>query len=71
MIVHLMFLLLRVSWLSMIMSMVARFEKPAADTTAGFIKGRRGVRQALYLARDELASVKEDKWVCAVKLVAF
>ncbi|KAK4569734.1 hypothetical protein LTR86_002702 [Recurvomyces mirabilis] len=35
---------------------------PAATTTAKFLRSPHGVRQALYLAADEMRSVTTDRW---------
>ncbi|KAF7118707.1 hypothetical protein CNMCM5793_008246 [Aspergillus hiratsukae] len=34
----------------------------AVETTAAFIKSKRGVRQALHLAADEMRTITSDKW---------
>ena len=34
----------------------------ALETTAKFLRGNGGVRQALHMARDEMQEIKEDKW---------
>ncbi|KAI9721574.1 MAG: hypothetical protein M1812_002336 [Candelaria pacifica] len=41
---------------------VMRFPEEAAKTTARFIKSPVGVRQALFLARDEMATITDDQW---------
>ncbi|KAI9929888.1 hypothetical protein ASPWEDRAFT_99651 [Aspergillus wentii DTO 134E9] len=36
--------------------------KDAVDSTLAFIKSKRGVRQALHMARDEMTTISADKW---------
>ncbi|RVD85948.1 uncharacterized protein DFL_004248 [Arthrobotrys flagrans] len=40
--------------------------KSARDTTLSFLKSPVGVRQALYLGRDELLHIKDDEWDASV-----
>ena len=39
-----------------------RFPPSAAHVTASFLKSRHGVRQALYMANDEMRTITTDKW---------
>ncbi|MCJ1266275.1 hypothetical protein MMC22_006158 [Lobaria immixta] len=45
-----------------IIKLVMRFPEHAAKTSADFIKSAGGVRQALYLAKDEMDTITDDKW---------
>ncbi|TKA44528.1 hypothetical protein B0A49_12650, partial [Cryomyces minteri] len=45
-----------------ILSLVTRFPHDAAATTAAFIKSKWGIRQALHMAKDEIATITEDRW---------
>jgi hypothetical protein len=35
---------------------------PAAKVTRDFLRSRQGVQQALYLAKDEMVTIGEDRW---------
>ncbi|KAK6519885.1 hypothetical protein TWF506_000180 [Arthrobotrys conoides] len=41
-------------------------EQSARDTTLSFLKSPLGVKQALYLGRDELLHIKDDEWDTSV-----
>ncbi|KAF3161513.1 hypothetical protein TWF751_011317 [Orbilia oligospora] len=41
-------------------------EQSARDTTLSFLKSPLGVKQALYLGRDELLHIKDDEWGTSV-----
>ncbi|KAK6348583.1 hypothetical protein TWF718_006371 [Orbilia javanica] len=41
-------------------------EQSARDTTLSFLKSPLGVKQALYLGRDELLHIKDDEWDASV-----
>ncbi|KAL9101281.1 MAG: hypothetical protein Q9163_003453 [Psora crenata] len=45
-----------------LVKIVTRFSDYAGRTTAAFLKSPMGVRQALYLARDEMRIITEAKW---------
>ena len=62
-VVKLLFFFVPMFLMTFLVRLLTRFEPTAALTTAKFIKSPHGVRQALYLARDELRKVKEDSWV--------
>lgn len=48
-----------VKWL---VGMVTGMPDESAEVTTGFLKSDRGIWQALYLARDEMRTITEDKW---------
>jgi hypothetical protein len=54
--------LIPLGWLAAVVSFVVGMPASAADVTAKFIKSSMGVRQALYMAKDEMEMVKEDLW---------
>ncbi|KAK3074633.1 hypothetical protein LTR53_002778 [Teratosphaeriaceae sp. CCFEE 6253] len=49
--------------MTLLVRMLTQFEPAAARTTALFIKSTTGVRQALYLAKDEPRTVRSDMWL--------
>ncbi|KAK0361752.1 hypothetical protein LTR02_011482 [Friedmanniomyces endolithicus] len=61
-IVRLIFHFVPVSIMTLLIRMLTRFEPAAAKTTAHFLKSKHGVRQALFLAKDELKTVRSDVW---------
>ncbi|ERT01089.1 uncharacterized protein SPSK_07617 [Sporothrix schenckii 1099-18] len=54
--------LLPVWLLAAVVHYVLRFPPHAAATTLRFLTSRRGVRQALFLGRDELQKIGPDEW---------
>jgi hypothetical protein len=48
-----------VTWL---VQLVTRMPKAGASITAQFLQSKYGVRQALHMAKDELAQLTHDKW---------
>lgn len=50
------------SLLHRLVKLVTRFPDYAATTTTSFIRSPMGVRQALYLAKDEMTTITDDKW---------
>ncbi|KAI9700311.1 MAG: hypothetical protein M1836_002326 [Candelina mexicana] len=52
--------------LTTLIQLVMRFPKQAAQTTARFIKSPFGVRQALFLTRDEMATITDDRWQASI-----
>ncbi|KAK4209169.1 lipid droplet-associated hydrolase [Rhypophila decipiens] len=51
------------SWvLKSVVRNVMGFSDDGAETTTNFLTSRDGIHQALYLARDEMASITEEKW---------
>ncbi|KAF2008809.1 hypothetical protein BU24DRAFT_402604 [Aaosphaeria arxii CBS 175.79] len=54
--------LVPVGMVAALVGWVMGFPADAARTTAGFLKSKGGVRQALFMARDEMVEIGEDKW---------
>ncbi|CAK7271143.1 hypothetical protein SEPCBS119000_004450 [Sporothrix epigloea] len=54
--------LLPVWALALIVRYILRFPPHAADTTLRFLSSRGGIRQALFLGRDELLRIGPDEW---------
>ena len=54
--------LLPASLFHKLVKLVTKFPEYAAQPTTAFIKSPMGVRQALHLAKDEMATITEDKW---------
>ncbi|KAM7211516.1 lipid droplet-associated hydrolase [Rhypophila decipiens] len=51
------------SWvLKSVVRNVMGFSDHGAETTTNFLTSRDGIHQALYLARDEMGSITEEKW---------
>ena len=48
--------------LAFLIRVLMRFPSSAAHVTASFLKSRHGVRQALYMANDEMRTITTDKW---------
>ncbi|KAK5013236.1 hypothetical protein LTR16_003873, partial [Cryomyces antarcticus] len=48
--------------LTALVSLVTQFPHGAAATTTAFIKSKWGIRQALHMAKDEIATITEDRW---------
>ena len=48
--------------LAKLLTVVLAQPPDAARTTAGFLKSRHGVRQALHMAHDEMVSITHDAW---------
>lgn len=48
-----------VMWL---VQLVTRMPKDGAGITAGFLKSKHGIRQALHMAKDELSQLTHDQW---------
>lgn len=59
---HVLFAWVPLGVLQKLVGVVTGFPDDAARTTAAFIQSRGGVRQALYLARDEMQTIKADRW---------
>lgn len=41
---------------------IMRMDDTTSEATARFLKSEKGVRQALFLARDEMETITEDRW---------
>ena len=50
------------AWLQWLLATLNGMPEAAARTTAAFVKSSTGVRQALFLARDELRNITADRW---------
>ncbi|PQE28123.1 major facilitator superfamily transporter protein [Rutstroemia sp. NJR-2017a BBW] len=50
------------SVLNFLIPKVTGMSTPAANVTRDFLRSRQGVQQALYLAQDEMETIKEDRW---------
>jgi len=50
------------SWLEVLVQRITGMQGPALQTTMSFLRRPRIVKQALYLARDELQEIDKDKW---------
>ncbi|TKA76582.1 hypothetical protein B0A55_04054 [Friedmanniomyces simplex] len=61
-IIKLVFYFVPVFIMTLLVCTLTSFELAAAKTTAQFLKSKHGVRQALYLAKDELRTVRADSW---------
>ncbi|KAK0247186.1 hypothetical protein LTR91_014072 [Friedmanniomyces endolithicus] len=61
-IVRLIFYFVPIFIMTLLIRMLTRFELAAAKTTARFLKSKHGVRQGLFLAKDELKTVRSDAW---------
>ncbi|OAA58123.1 hypothetical protein SPI_07008 [Niveomyces insectorum RCEF 264] len=54
------------SLLYLLVRLVTRFPPPAAATVTAFLESKHGIKQALYLAGDEMRTILEDRWSCDV-----
>ncbi|KAK1052503.1 hypothetical protein LTR12_015700 [Friedmanniomyces endolithicus] len=61
-IVRLIFYFMPIFIMTLLIRMLTHFEPAAAETTAHFLKSKHGVRQGLFLAKDELKTVRSDVW---------
>ncbi|RMD41374.1 hypothetical protein DV735_g3751, partial [Chaetothyriales sp. CBS 134920] len=50
------------SWLKGLVSRVTGMQGQGLETTVSFLTSARGVNEALHLARDEVAQIRQDKW---------
>ncbi|RMZ78590.1 hypothetical protein DV738_g3777, partial [Chaetothyriales sp. CBS 135597] len=50
------------AWLKGLVSRVTGMEGQGLETTVNFLASARGVNEALHLARDEVAQIRQDKW---------
>ncbi|KAF2730324.1 hypothetical protein EJ04DRAFT_515324 [Polyplosphaeria fusca] len=55
-------LLVPLNILTSLVQFLLRFPRDAAHVTASFVASPQGVRQALYMAHDEMLTITTDKW---------
>ncbi|KAK5662704.1 hypothetical protein OQA88_8620 [Cercophora sp. LCS_1] len=59
---YLLFFLVPLRLLYLLALYMGRLPPPAAETVACFLKSKRDIRQTLWLARDEMMTIQDDKW---------